>query len=419
MNALPRDFFSGHDQAAVEQLDGKRIALFTNSYSYIVDGVSLTLNRLVSFLEDHGADVMVFTPTIPDPPIDPAGTVDPVRSMAAPGRPEYRVAGFLSAAQRRRLVGFAPHLIHIATPDFLGLDGLLTAHRMKVPVVTSYHTHFTSYLAYYRLGALEPLLWRYLRAYYNRVEHVYVPTPTMADLLARNGIRSGVRLWPRGVETDHFHPRERDLAWRRSLGFSDDDVVVSFVSRLVAEKGLDVFAGALEELNRLGVRYRGLVVGEGPARDELESRLPDARFVGHLTGLDLARAYASSDIFVFPSRTETFGNVTLEAMASGLPTVCADAPGSDALVRSGRTGYLLDGTDVGQFAKSIATLIYDPDLRQRMGHAAREEAERYAWPVVLGRIAGYYAEILGGPRPAAPGGHGKMRTDRRGMAIPA
>lgn len=419
MNALPRDFFSGQYQAAVDQLDGKRIALFTSAYSYIVDGVSLTLNRLVAFLEDHGADVLVFAPTIPDPPIEAAGTFDPVRSIAAPGRPEYRVAGILSVSQRKRLGDFRPDLIHIATPDILGLYGLRMARRMKVPVVTSYHTHFTSYLAYYRLGVFESVLWWYLRAYYNRVQHVYVPTPTMATLLGRHGIRDGVRLWPRGVETDRFNPRERDTAWRRSQGFADDDVVISFVSRLVAEKGLDVFAETLGELDRLGVRYRTLVVGDGPVRGDLESRLPDARFVGHLEGHDLARAYASSDVFVFPSLTETFGNVTLEAMASGLPTVCADAPGSDALVRAGRTGYLVDGTDQGEFARRIATLVDDPDLRHRMGLAAREEAERYAWPVVLGRIAAYYAEILGETGTVVTPERRHARPARKGLAVPA
>jgi glycosyltransferase involved in cell wall biosynthesis len=419
MTALPRDFFSRHDQAAVDQLDGKRIALFTSAYTYIVDGVSLTLNRLVSFLEEHGAEVLVFAPTIPDPPIDPAGTLDPVYSIAAPGRPEYRVATTLSPAQRRRLATFDPDLIHIATPDFLGLGGLRLAHRMNVPVVSSYHTHFTSYLAYYRLGVLEPLLWRYLRWFYNQVHHVYVPTPTMADLLGRHGISSGVRLWPRGVETDRFHPRERDLEWRQALGFGDDEVVVSFISRLVAEKGLAVFEGALQTLDRLGVRYRGLVVGDGPARDELEARLSGVRFVGHLRDRDLARAYASSDIFVFPSRTETFGNVTLEAMASGLPTVCANAPGSDALVQSGRTGYLVDGNDTGQFASMIATLVHDPDLRKRMGRAARQEAERYDWPIVLGRIAGYYAEVTGSPVSAPAPAAAGVRARRRRAAVPA
>lgn len=419
MTALPRDLLDRQNGAALEALDGLRVALFTGSYTYIVDGVSLTLNRLVSFLEDHGAEVLVFAPTIPDPPIRHAGTLDPITSFSAPGRPEYRISLTTTAAQRERLERFRPHLVHIATPDFLGIDGLRQARRLNVPVVSSYHTHFTSYLAYYRLGIMEPLLWRYLRWFYGSVQHVYVPTPTMAEVLESHGIREGVRLWPRGVETDRFHPRHRDLAWRRALGFGDDEVVISFVSRLVWEKGLDVFAESLQRLEAMGIRHRSLIVGDGPARDELAARLPDARFLGHLRDHELARAYASSDIFLFPSRTETFGNVTLEAMSSGVPTVCADSPGSHALVRSGRTGYVIEGGDVDRFVSALATLASDTDVRHRMGRAGREEAERYAWPLILGTIAGYYAEILGQGAPVANRRMEPARPRNNGVAVRA
>ncbi len=394
MTALPHDLFAPLDEAVEDRLDGLRVALFTGAYNHIADGVALTLNRLVAFLEEHGAEVLVFAPTSDRPALQHAGLLDPVRSVAMPGRPEYRVSLGLSRTQRRRLEAFAPDLVHIATPDVLGFQAMVLAHRMGIPVVSSYHTHFTSYLSYYRMGWLEGVAWRVLRTFYRYAEHVYVPTPTMVRVLAQQGISEGIHLWPRGVDTHLFKPGRRDVEWRRSLGFADDDVVVTFVSRLVWEKGLDVFADAIDRLKRLRVPHKVLVVGEGPARTGLQELLPDAVFVGYLRGEDLARAYASSDVFFFPSETETFGNVTLEAMASGLPAVCADAAGSDALVRPGRTGFLEAGRDGNAMARRIATLVLDDRLRERMGHEARVEAERYAWSAVLGRIAGYYTRLL-------------------------
>jgi phosphatidylinositol alpha 1,6-mannosyltransferase len=184
------------------------------------------------------------------------------------------------------------------------------------------------------------------------------------------------------------------LEWRREMGFKDDDVVVSFVSRLVVEKGLDVFAEVVRTLQHAGEHVRCLVVGEGPASELLREAVPRAVFLGHREGLELARAYASSDIFLFPSETETFGNVTLEAMASGVPTVCADATGSSSLVLDGKTGFLVTGRDVEAFAEKVRQLVRDADMRQQMGHAARAEAETYSWRLILGRINAYYDTVL-------------------------
>lgn len=386
--------YSSGDGALAPSLAGYRIALFTGAYNHIADGVSLTLNRLVRHLEIRGAEVLVFAPTVSDPPLEHAGNLDPVRSIAMPGRPEYRISLRLSRSQKERLAVFDPHLIHIATPDIPGNQALGMARELGIPVVSSYHTHFSSYLSYYRLGWAEGFLWNRLQEFHDRCLHTYVPSQSMADVLKSHGISDGVRLWPRGVELDRFSPTHRDLSWRRGLGFADTDVVVSLVSRLVLEKGLDVFADTMDRLSGSGLPVKCLVVGDGPAREELEERLPDAVFLGHQSGLDLSRAYASSDIFVFPSYTETFGNVTLEAMASGLPTICADATGSRSLVVPGTTGFLAPPQDASIFAAHVERLVADGSLRAQMGRAARDEARTYAWPVVLDRIVGYYLEIL-------------------------
>ena len=270
-------------------------------------------------------------------------------------------------------------------------------------MVASYHTHFSSYLKYYHLEMLEGLLWKYLQWFYSQCRHVYVPSPSIADDLRSHGITDGLRLWRRGVDTSRFSPDKRSMAWRREHGIEDDEVVISFVSRLVWEKGLDVYADVIERLEAQGIPHRSMIVGDGPARDELEGRLSRTIFTGHLSGDDLTRAYASSDVFLFPSDTETFGNVTLEAMASGVPTVCADATGSSALVEDGTTGFLAPAGDISAFFNAVQYLLSQPDRRAQMGHAARESACRYDWDTVLGHMDRYYDEIL---RPAVFSGDG-------------
>jgi glycosyltransferase involved in cell wall biosynthesis len=378
------------------------VALFAGAYNHIADGVSLTLNRLVRHLERSGVRVCVFAPTVDDPQIpDYAGPLVPVPSIPAPGRTDYRISVGLTPSVRDALVAFDPTIVHIATPDLLGRHALHVATHAGLPVVASYHTHFSSYLKYYRLGWMEPLVWHYLRRFYTQCEQIYVPSTAMADILRAHGIRDGLRLWQRGVETDRFHPGHRSTAWRRAHGIADDAVVVTFVSRLVWEKGLDVYADVIEALQHRNVSHRSLIVGDGPARDALEARLPNAVFTGYLEGDALSRAYASSDVFLFPSDTETFGNVTLEAMASGLPTVCADAVGSRDLVDDGTTGVLCPPGDATAFADAVERLVADAALRKRMRTAARDRAQTFTWATILARMNTYYDEVLAAHAPSS------------------
>ena len=197
----------------------KRVALFTGAYNHIADGVSLTLNRLVRHLEtEENVEVLVFAPTVDDPPVDHAGTLVPVPSISAPGRGEYRLSLGITPSVRRQLEDFSPDLFHIATPDILGYHALRTARAWGVPVVATYHTHFASYLRYYHLSWLEPLLWAYLRHFYRQCVHTYVPSTAMAEILREHGITDGLHLWQRGVELDRFTPKRRSDAWRREHG---------------------------------------------------------------------------------------------------------------------------------------------------------------------------------------------------------
>lgn len=372
-----------------------RIALFTGNYNHIRDGVSLTLNRMVSFLEEKGIAVKIFGPTIDEPVFPPNGEFVSVPSVPMSGtRSEYRITTKFPSEVKKAIKDFNPNLIHIATPDYLGFRALLWALNHDVPVVSSYHTHFTSYANYYDFDFLEGILWDFLRWFYGKGEHLYVPSQSMADVLALKHIDKGIKIWARGVETDLFNPSKRDMEWRRSVGFSDDEIVVTFVSRLVWEKELETYAKALNKVKGTNKRVRALVVGDGPAMSGLREMLPNAHYTGFVKGEELARAYASSDVFFFPSHTETFGNVTLEAMSSGLPCLVADATGSKSLVEDQVNGCLGKIQDVDDFARKLKIITDNDELRKKMGEASREKAMDYRWDIINNNLLGYYHEVL-------------------------
>ncbi|HZI99821.1 MAG TPA: glycosyltransferase family 1 protein [Gemmatimonadaceae bacterium] len=372
---------------------GMRIAFFTGAYSHIADGVSLTLNRLVAFLVREGAIVRVYAPTAAVPALQHAGTLVPVPSVSAPGRPEYRISLGFGWRAHENLTDFAPHLFHIATPDLLGLSALRAARTLGTPVVASYHTHFASYLKYYRLNVLEPATWSYLRWFYRQCRAVYVPSKSMTDVLRSHGIDGNLRLWPRGVDSSLFTPARRSDQWRGLHGIDGSTPAITFVSRLVQEKGLDIVVDVMRRLSDDGIPHRAVLVGDGPERANLEASLPNAVFTGHLTGEALATAYASSDIFLFPSDTETFGNVTLEALSSGLPAVVANATGSNDLVENGMNGFLARPRESESFAGYVERLILEPELRHEIGMRARAGAQAYDWDYVLAQMVSYYEEI--------------------------
>lgn len=375
-----------------------RVALFTGNYNHIRDGVSLTLNRLVAFLESQNIPVLVFGPSIKNPPIDHEGelVVTPSIPMLVPGREEYRIATRFPGSARKRLEEFKPTLIHIATPDGLGIGALKWARKNSVPVVTSYHTHFLSYTKYYSLylKPVEKPFKMFMKWFYGKCEHTYVPSQSMIDELITEGIPGEKRIWARGINTELFSPDKRDMEWRRSVGFADDDIVVTFVSRLVWEKELGTFIESVRLLKKSNPKVRALVVGDGPAKEEAQKKLTEGHFTGFATGEELARAYASADIFLFPSHTETFGNVTLEAMASGLPCVVADAIGSKSLVEDGVNGFLGKKEDVNDFTKQLDKIVSNPDLRAQMGKVSREKALGYKWENINAGLVNNYREVL-------------------------
>lgn len=371
-----------------------RVALFTGNYNYIKDGVALTLNRLVAFLEQRGVAVLIFAPVAEKPAFQSVGELVAVPSFSIPTRAEYRIATGLPNAAREKLKAFRPTLFHIAVPDILGYQALKLSESWGIPAVASYHTRYDTYLRFYGLGFLEKLGQRYMRNFYNRVRRVYPPSESMADIIRREGQSQHVEVWARGVDSDLFSPAKRDMGWRQRLGISDDEVVVCFAGRLVKEKNTAVYMRVLNLLTSRNLNIRPLMIGDGPEMAALSSSLRKGVFAGFLHGEELARAYASSDIFFFPSESETFGNVTLEAMASGLPAVNAISSGSNSLVIEGVTGYLVSAREESAMADRIETLARDQGLRKGMGAAARDRALHYSWENIMSGLLESYRQVL-------------------------
>lgn len=372
-----------------------RLALFSGNYNYTLDGANKSLNRLVTHLQRTlGAEVRVYSPTTLTPAFAPAGELISVPSFAIPTRPDYRVALGITPGVRRDLLAFKPDLIHLSAPDLLGSAALKLARSLDVPIVASVHTLFDTYLDYYALGWLSGFVRNRLWAFYRGCDYVMAPTNAIADELRINALPARVRIWARGVDPDLFNQQRRSAAWRAQHGLKTDLPVVVFMGRIVMEKGLAVFADAVRRFEHKHGPLQVLVIGEGPAREAFEDMLPNAIFTGFLSAEALATALASGDIFFNPSSTETFGNVNLEAMASGLAMVCSDAPNTRALLRDGESAILCAPTDGAKFCEAIASLIDDPALLTKMQTAAFKRSVDYRWPEILDAVVDVYKEAL-------------------------
>lgn len=372
-----------------------RIALFSGNYNYVRDGANQALNRLVEYLERQGCDVRVYSPTSSTPAFEPAGTLVSVTSVRIPGRAEYRMALGLNDALKRDIRAFAPDIVHLSSPDPMNHAAKKLGRELGVPVVASVHTRFETYLEYYGLGWLRPTGEGILRRFYAGLDEVFATTNGFAEMLKDQGLVENAAVWSRGVDKARFNPGRRSLEWRWSLGIRDDEAVIAFVGRLVLEKGLDKVAAAVTELKARGVPHRLLVVGEGPARERFAAQVPDAIFAGFLDGERLPRAYASAEVLINPSTTETFGNINLEAMASGIPVVAADASGNACLVDDGITGRLVPPDDIAGYADALTLYLTDPGARAAAGSAGLKAAQAYDWDEINGAVLARYRELVG------------------------
>ena len=371
-----------------------RIALFSGNYNYVRDGANQALNRLVGFLLRQGAQVRIYSPTVDNPAFEPTGELVSVPAFSIPTRKEYRVPASLTPSVRRDLEAFAPNVIHVASPDIVAHRAVSWARRRGIPAVASVHTRFETYMQYYNLHWLEPVIRAMLRRFYRRCDAIVVPAESTASILRAQRMNHDISIWTRGVDRDQFNPDRRDMGWRRSHGIAGRDMAIVFLGRIVMEKGLEAFAGAIDELRQRKVPHKVLVIGDGPARSWFAERLPDAVFTGQLVGTELGRAVASSDVLLNPSITEAFGNVTLEAMACGLPVVAAVATGATNLVRDGQTGVLVQPGDTGAYADALEAYALDPALRDRHGAAGLAFAKTMDWDQINGAVMKVYQRVI-------------------------
>jgi glycosyltransferase involved in cell wall biosynthesis len=376
------------------QASDLRVALFSGNYNYVRDGANQALNRLVGYLLRQGVQVRVYSPTVEHPAFPATGDLVDIPAIPIPGRSEYRFPLALPGRVRRDIEKFNPNVVHVSSPDLVGHRAVSWARRHKVAAVASVHTRFDTYLAYYHLQALEPLARGIMRRFYHRCEVVLAPAQSTAAILRAQRMNRDIQTWARGIDRDQFSPERRDMAWRRQQGIADDEMVIAFLGRVVMEKGLDVFSDAIHAFETFALKHRVLVIGEGPARPWFEAQLPDAIFTGQLTGNDLARALASADVFLNPSVTETFGNVTLEAMACALPVIAAESTGATNIVHHDVTGMLVDGTDPDEFAEALATYRRDPELRRRHGAAGLEVAKTMDWDTINSSVIRAYRHAI-------------------------
>lgn len=370
-----------------------KVAYFTESLYPLVDGVSRTLARLFATLEDEGVDFQIFSPFVPTEPVPWGDRVHKVRHLPFVFNPGYRVSIPGGRAVRQALDAFAPDLVHVVSPTPMAVWAQRWARRADVPSVASFHTHFVSYFRYYGVRSLERVGWSLLRRFYGRSARVYAPSWSIIRELQAEGI-SNLELWSRGIDLSAFSPGFRDPALRRELGADENHPLLLFVSRLVKEKDLADLVAVDAELRRREVPFKLALVGDGPMRAELQAQLPTAHFAGHRGGEALARWYASADVFVFPSTTETLGNVVLEALASGLPAVVVDRGGPQDLIDPGVSGFVARANDIADISDGVERLLSDAKLRAAMGAAGAASAVDRDWGAINRRLLQSYRSVV-------------------------
>ncbi len=372
-----------------------RIALITDTFTPQVNGVTTVLRRMVDAIGAAGERVAVVAPRYPVMP-EAKGARSPelrVRSLPFPPYPDIRLSVPPYRRARSFLAEFAPDVIHVATEGPLGLLGRSCAVRNAVPLVTSFHTDFPRYTRDYGVGALEPFVWRWLTWFHGPAHLTHTPGDWVRKRLIEKGISRAVT-WGRGVDVKAFDPSLRDGAWRRQHGIENQATIILHVGRLAFEKNLDVLIDSwMLARESLGERAVFLLVGDGPMAYSLSRRAPWARRLGFLDRGALARVYANSDVCVLPSATETCGLVALEAMASGIPVIAADAGGFRESVREGQNGFLAAPDRPAEFARAIVRLTEDDVLRRSLAANARRTAEERDISIENAELIQQYREI--------------------------
>ena len=376
-----------------------RLAIVTETYPPEVNGVALTLAKLVDGLRVANHDVQLIR--LRQSRTD-AGQTDDLhsgfqevlmRGLPIPRYPELRMGipakgGLIRLWQLKR-----PDLVHIATEGPLGWSALRAALYLKLPVSSDYRTNFQSYSTHYGVGFLYKPIMAYLRKFHNRAHCTMVPTQALRNSLALAGFHH-LRVVSRGVDTVAFDPAHRSDPLRARWGLGPEGLAVVCVGRLAPEKNLALLLRAFEAIEHRNPHARLVLVGNGPMREELQAKYPDALFAGQLRGQALAEHYASADLFLMPSVTETFGNVTTEAMASGLPVLAFDYAAAADLIKDGINGRVAPLGDSEAFVRAAVALAAEPGLRMRIGTEARRTALELDWKRIVQNFETVLYEVM-------------------------
>lgn len=383
-----------------------RVAVVTETYPPEINGVARTVGLMVEALLARGYEVQLVRPRQRREPDPPAGTLLRERLVAGMQIPFYRHLQIGFASKRSLAAGWRqrrPDVVHVVTEGPLGWAAIAAAKQLDIPVSSDFHTNFHSYSRHYGFGVLAGTVARYLRALHNRAECTLVPTAQMKANLEALGFER-VAVVGRGVDTRLFDPAHRNERLRAAWGCKERGIAVLHVGRLAPEKNLALFVESALAMRQLDPGVRIVLVGDGPEGARLRARHPDFVFAGMRVGEDLAEHYASADVFLFPSTTETFGNVTLEAMASGLAVVAYDYAAAQQHLRHRVSGLLAPQGDAAEFVRMAMWLARERDLQRRLREEARRAAEAISWDGafdelegVLHRIAGTTRGPLGAP----------------------
>jgi phosphatidylinositol alpha 1,6-mannosyltransferase len=379
-----------------DTLRGMRVAIVTESFLPVINGVSNSVRHVVEYLVGCGHQILVIAPGA-GPDSYQGAEVVRVPAMELPVVDSVPV-GLPTPAVVTAVRDFGPDVVHLASPVIVGALGLWAARRLAVPTVAVYQTDLPGFAGSYGLGFAARAAWRWIRHVHSNADRTLAPSRAAAAALVAHGIPR-VRRWARGVDIEHFRPSRRDERLPAQLA-PRGEMLVGFVGRLAPEKRV-LRLSALQNIP--GIQL--VVVGDGPDRQKLAKQLPNAVFLGFKTGDALARAYASLDVFVHTGPFETFCQAVQEALASGLPVIAPDAGGPQDLVAHGRTGFLLPETGrpnadevfAAALRAVVHTLASNPVLRARCGAAARRSVLPRTWPAVCDELLGHYAELTGLP----------------------
>jgi glycosyltransferase involved in cell wall biosynthesis len=368
-----------------------RISVVTETWPPEVNGVAMTIHRMVQWLSGrHDVTLIRIRQGVADRgAMVPGVNTLSMRGIPLPRYHELRMGLPCTGLLKKRWRQERPDVVHVITEGPLGWSAVRAANALGIPVVSDFHTNFHQYAAHYGVGLLRPIALRYLRRLHNRSRLTLVPTRALATELQRQGFRQ-LEILARGIDTNCFHPCHRSSDLRDTWGAGPDDPVLVMVSRVAPEKNLPLALQAFARTRERVPGVRMVVVGDGPARKAIAAAHPDVHFAGMQTGTALAQHFASADIFVFPSLSETFGNVTLEAMASGLAVVAFDYAAAREHIVDGSNGRTVPCSDSSGFIRVTTELAMDRAQVARLAAAARETALEIDWS----RICRRYEEIL-------------------------